>query len=262
MPDNERPWAKVFHDDDGAAARIQLEQIEARSFVLGSSMRFDPPFPLPGFPDRALRLAPEDLIPPKDGRPDPDGVARTDLTSVPGAFRWFLSTYGVHTPAALLHDRLIGDTRLEEVSDTDADRLFRLMLEALGVPFLRRWLMWAAVAFGTRWRAKGPQRALVALWAVLALAGMGTFVWALVTGNWVVAAVAAVAPIPAAALWGEQYGAGLVASYSAVWLAPPTVLGAIGYVIYWLLETVIAWFIHTFREEPRQGRSAVPYKDF
>lgn len=262
MSDQRLPWAEVFRDDDGNAARIRLEQLAARSFVLESSMRFRAPFPLGDIPDAALHLAPADLIPPTGGAPDPDALATTDLASVPGLFRWFLSTYGVHTPAALLHDRLVGGARVAGVSHTQAGRLFRLMLEALGVPFLRRWLMWAAVAFGTRWRAKGRARLLVGLWAVLALAGMSTFVWAAVTGNWIVAAIAAVAPVPAAALWGEQYGAGLVGAYSAIWLAPPTVLGAMGYGVYWCIEKVIAVFIHTFREDPRQGRSPVPYREF
>jgi hypothetical protein len=260
------PWEEVFRDGDGAdaPARVILEQITARTFVLGSSMRFEPPFELGAeVPEAALTLTPDDLKEKgKDGAPLPGARATTDLASVPGPFRWFLSTYGVHTPAVLLHDRLIGSTALQGVSDTQADRLFRLMLEALGVPFLRRWLMWAAVAFGTRWRAGGLQRALIAIWAILALGGMGTFVWALVDGQWIVAAIAAVAPIPAAALWGAQFGAGLVAAYSAVWLAPPTILGVIGYGVYWAIEWVIARVIHTRRRAPLQGRDPVPYREF
>ena len=102
----------------------------------------------------------------------PDSLPITDLTSVPGPLRWFVSPYGLHSPAALLHDRLVGAEAPEGFARADADRLFRHMLDCLGVPFLRRWLMWAAVAYGTRWSAKGVRRAAIVLWTVIAVAGM------------------------------------------------------------------------------------------
>ena len=96
MSDQRLPWGEVFRGDDGKAARIRLEQLAARTFVLESSMRFHPPIPLGDIPDAALHLAPADLIPRTAGPPDPDALATTDLASVPGLFRWFLSSYGVY----------------------------------------------------------------------------------------------------------------------------------------------------------------------
>ena len=248
---HEPPWGTVFVDPDAdppAPARIALEQVDKKAFVLGSAIRFTGESGVAGLPEAALTLRPDDLGP----------GARTDLASVPAALAWFVGRYGEHTPAVLLHDRLIGRPGLAGVTEQDADRFFRYMLHALGTPFLRRWLMWAAVAFGTRWRAKGRLRALVVAWSVLSLAGMGLFVWALVTGQWLVAAIAALAPLPASAMWGKQWGAGIVAAYSAPWLAPPTVLGAIGYYVYRAIEKVLSFIV----PDERTQDEPVEYPDF
>jgi hypothetical protein len=163
------------------------------------------------FPDAACVLRPADL-----GDP-----ALTDLASVPTALRWFVSTYDVHTPAALLHDRLIGPTNMPGVSDADADRFFRFMLKALGVRFVRRWMMWTAVAFGTR--SRNPRlRPLLIIWLLAAVAGISTLVYGSLVQNWCLVIVAAIAPFPASLLWGRQYGAGLTAAATAVWVLPPT----------------------------------------
>lgn len=74
---------------------------------------------------------------------------RTDFASVPRALNWALPRYGAYTLAAILHDRLwrhyvpAGDLTYRE-----ADTLFRQALDQLGVPRLRRWMMWAAVRWG------------------------------------------------------------------------------------------------------------------
>ena len=62
---------------------------------------------------------------------------RTDFASVPRAFVWLIPKYGRYTKAAILRD--------------DADGLFRRAMRELGVPFLRRWLMWGAVSVATQW---------------------------------------------------------------------------------------------------------------
>jgi Protein of unknown function (DUF1353) len=76
----------------------------------------------------------------------------TDFASVPRVFVWFLPRYGRYTKAAILHDYLwrfrVGDPDAP-VSRRDADGLFRRVMRELGVPFLRRWIMWTAV----RWAA-------------------------------------------------------------------------------------------------------------
>jgi hypothetical protein len=126
--------------------------------------------------------------------------------------------------------------------DEYADRYFRFMLEALGVKWLRRWMMWAAVALRTRWCAGNRQKALLALWVAAALAGIAAAVVGLVVQNWLVVGLASVAPFVFSLLWQRQYGAGLVASYTALWVLPPTVLGGLGYGIYLGLEAFAGLF--------------------
>jgi hypothetical protein len=81
---------------------------------------------------------------------DPTSLPTTDLTSVLGPLRWFVNTCGGHTPAALIHDRLTGiENGPFDLTDVLADQCFRFMLEAVRMSWLRRWVMWAAVAFRT-----------------------------------------------------------------------------------------------------------------
>lgn len=243
-------WRDCFIDPNTAAPleKIALEQIDKKTFSLRSSLEFTGNPGIDDIPAEALVLTPADLGP----------GSMTDLNSVPAAMRWFVGRYGIHTPAALLHDRLIGETAVDGVSDAEADRFFRFMLEALGVRFLRRWLMWAAVAFGTRWRAGGGRRILLVLWVIAALAGMVSFLAGLVIGNpWLVVA-AAVGPIPAAALWGRQFGAAILGAYCAPWLVPPTVVGAGGFAVYWIIEMLISVFV----SDKRGGNQPISYKGF
>lgn len=100
---------------------------------------------------------------------------RTDFASVPRIFVWFLPRYGKYTLAAILHDHLwrtvapAGDIRY-----VDADGLFRRAMRDLGVPFLRRWIMWAAVRWGALakrggrvgWLGQAPRVLLVTLLAL------------------------------------------------------------------------------------------------
>jgi Protein of unknown function (DUF1353) len=74
---------------------------------------------------------------------------RTDFASVPRVFVWFIPTYGRYTKAAILHDHLCDLSKAGEFDRRDADGVFRQAMRSLGVPFLRRWIMWAAV----RWEA-------------------------------------------------------------------------------------------------------------
>ena len=103
----------------------------------------------------------------------------TDLASIPRYLRWFESAYGAHTLAAIIHDDLIvkvpnggplGD-------DTLSDRFFREMLKSAGVPWLKRWIMWSAVALRSRWAVGGIRRLSVLVWLILSAAGITSFVW-------------------------------------------------------------------------------------
>jgi hypothetical protein len=75
----------------------------------------------------------------------------TDFASVPRAFQWLLPRYGAYTKSAILHDFLCDESKAGRFDRDDADGLFRRSMRELGVSFLRRWLMWAAVSAATRW---------------------------------------------------------------------------------------------------------------
>jgi len=72
----------------------------------------------------------------------------TDFASVPRIFVWFIPRYGRYTPAAILHDHLCRTQVPATISRLEADGIFRQAMRELGVPFLRRWIMWAAVRWG------------------------------------------------------------------------------------------------------------------
>ena len=71
----------------------------------------------------------------------------TDFATVPRIFFWLVPSYGAYTKAAILHDYLLTE---KLVSRADADGLFRRAMRELGVPFVRRWTMWAGVRAGSR----------------------------------------------------------------------------------------------------------------
>src|SRR5437763_6400752 len=82
------------------------------------------------------------------GRDEPFVVPKdfeTDFASVPLAFTWLIPRYGRYTKAAILHDWLSKRAVAGEFAWVDADGIFRRTMRELGVPLLRRWLMWAAV---------------------------------------------------------------------------------------------------------------------
>ena len=184
----------------------------------------------------------------------PDTLGPTDLASVPGPLRWFVNSYGAHTPAALIHDRLIGNKeRPAELTDQMADRYFRFMLKSVNVSWLRRWMMWAAIAIRSRWVSSVLNKAKLVLWVLLSIVGMTALVLAIVTPSWILAGVAVGLPFLAAGLWGRQYAAGLVATLAAPWLLPPTVLAAAGYLVYLVLEAITGGFTGgklTFKLQP------------
>ena len=70
---------------------------------------------------------------------------RTDFATVPFFLTWLVPRYGAYANAAVLHDWLLDET---DKRRCDCDGIFRRALRELGVPFLRRWVMWAAVKLG------------------------------------------------------------------------------------------------------------------
>lgn len=73
----------------------------------------------------------------------------TDLASVPRVAVWLLPRYGKYTKAAILHDYLWHEARAGLFNKYDADGIFRRAMRELDVPFVRRWVMWAAVRLGS-----------------------------------------------------------------------------------------------------------------
>jgi hypothetical protein len=95
----------------------------------------------------------------------------TDFASVPRIFVWLIPTYGSYTKAAILHDYLC---RTGEVTRRDADGIFRRCLLESGVPFLRRWMMWAAVRLGGRFAGTTPAEFVI--WVTVALPAAGLLI--------------------------------------------------------------------------------------
>lgn len=91
----------------------------------------------------------------------------TDFASVPRVFVWFIPRYGRYTKAAILHDYLCREyVPSGRISRIDADGIFRQAMRELGVPFLRRWIMWAAVRLGALTNAAGRKRWWAETWRV------------------------------------------------------------------------------------------------
>lgn len=131
------------------------------------------------------------------------------------------------------------------------------MLNDVRVRWIRRWLMWAAVAARTRSKSGLPKLLGLVVWALASLAGMAAAIVAVVTQSWPLLLMTALAPFVFAVLWGRQYGAGLVAALAAPWLVPPTVFGAAGFGVYAVLEGVAGLFVEKAddRPEPLSYRS-------
>lgn len=97
----------------------------------------------------------------------------TDFASVPQALTWLVPRYGRYTKAAILHDFLWRECAAGRFGWADADGLLRRAMRELEVPFLRRWLMWAAVrlaCIATRDVRSLWQQGPVALGQLLAVA--------------------------------------------------------------------------------------------
>jgi Protein of unknown function (DUF1353) len=80
----------------------------------------------------------------------------TDFASVPGLFTWLVPRYGRFTKAAILHDFLCDEAKEGRFIGSQADGIFRHVMRELGVGFIRRWVMWAAVRLGSGWGVFQP----------------------------------------------------------------------------------------------------------
>ncbi|MGH2709611.1 MAG: DUF1353 domain-containing protein [Actinomycetota bacterium] len=75
----------------------------------------------------------------------------TDLASVPLLLSWYAPRYGLYTKAAIVHDHLCKDRKGDRFQ---GDLVFRKRMEELGVPLVKRWVMWTDLAVNPRatWR--------------------------------------------------------------------------------------------------------------
>jgi hypothetical protein len=95
----------------------------------------------------------------------------TDFASVPRVFAWVIPPYGRYTMPAILHDYLWRVAVPEgQATWPEADALLRRSMRESGVPFLRRWIMWAAVRLASIKKPGGRQGWLRASWGALLIA--------------------------------------------------------------------------------------------
>src|SRR5918999_2146745 len=120
---------------------VELAQIGRNTFALRKGFTYT-------FGDESFVVHP---APPDADEPGEKGI--TDLASVPWILWWLVASYGRHTRAALVHDQLV-----DEIERHKADRIFRGALEELGIHWVRRWFVWAAVSFETTFRTFGRPR--------------------------------------------------------------------------------------------------------
>ncbi len=124
---------------------------------------------------------------------------QTDFASVPRILHWLILPYGAYTRAAVLHDWLLTelarwsrerrgngtpfgdnpanpDATLPPADSRDTDGIFRRVMQDLGVPWAKRWVMWAAVraaslfnpdrAYGRAFHKDAPRVLVIAVVAV------------------------------------------------------------------------------------------------
>lgn len=120
---------------------IDLRQVSPNAFQLLTAFQYV-------VPERGGKTY---EVPKHDTTLPPTPGNRTDLASVPFWLWWFVASHGRHTRAALLHDRLVNETKVDR---DEADRVFRFALEESDVRWMRRWLMWTAVSLATMMRRK------------------------------------------------------------------------------------------------------------
>lgn len=248
------PWRVVpdsgFQVADPSGS-VGIVQIDHKRFVVLHAFRFDDAeieaylvrkLVASGMDDAAARVAVDEArtFSPREDNP-------TDLASIPRIMRWFENPYGRHSLAALIHDELI----TKEVnggrlgSDTLSDRFFREMMKASGVPWLKRWIMWTAVAARSRLIAGGIRTWSMVLWMALCVVGLvlvvdafgaWLFDWPAPLDPWWLLAIATALPFVAARLWGEQWGASFVFAIIAFWIVPAAAFAGLGYATYLALE--------------------------
>lgn len=229
-----------FDPLDGGRVRLELRSVDGSVFSLLRRIGYqadgyDAPF-----------VVPADLA-----------TFRTDLASVPDLFTWLVPVSGLFAPAAVLHDSITDNSHVgPRLERTAADRIFRLAMRDLGTGIIRAWLMWAAVTIATLWVA--PDRArrlpvlltfglviglgavstldLIDVWNVLPWMGDRPWWIELLTGG----AAAVIVPGILAATWGRLWAAGLINGWALAILLHVTIVLAIIYGAYLVVERIVS----------------------
>ena len=220
--------------EQGCAARVQLEQVDAKEFRLLQAFRYVDP------EGRTFVVTPDILGP-------------TDLTSVPFGFRWFVNSYGRHTLPALLHDCLIDAQRAKRALQSGgtvpdrrgADDLFLAAMGEQRVAKIRRHVMWSAVTFNTRFCHLGwAARIGMILWTLAALGGTTLLYSGAVAAppHWAWIAIGAAGPLLFAWLWWRSAWAGICFGYGIALLLPAGIVVHVSFLLYWCLERLLAAF--------------------
>ncbi|MCB0891558.1 MAG: DUF1353 domain-containing protein [Propionibacteriaceae bacterium] len=187
-----------------ATTAVQLRLDTPRLFSLMTPFWYAPERPLPAGLDAALPATAPD--PPDDSARwlkvgDERRPPLTDLASVPGVLWGLIASYGRHTLAVLVHDRLsaYADEGAEGerfVRQTAADEVFFQALRDPGrpdfrAPWFRSLVLWAGVSAARYWRFNRP--------GFVALAGATLGLW--LAGWWLAQSIAGPAqPLAAAVL--------------------------------------------------------------
>ena len=152
-----------------ATTAVQLRLDTPRLFSLMTPFWYAPERPLPAGLDAALPATAPD--PPDDSARwlkvgDERRPPLTDLASVPGVLWGLIASYGRHTLAVLVHDRLsaYADEGAEGerfVRQTAADEVFFQALRDPGrpdfrAPWFRSLVLWAGVSAARYWRFNRP----------------------------------------------------------------------------------------------------------
>jgi len=113
------------------------------------------------------------------------GCLPTDLASIPAFTSRLVPKDGRHTQAALVHDAMIA-TRAkgevpdyepldEKLDDAEADAILRRGMGASGVPPVRRWMIWSAVALRTCFLFGSVRQKIVLIGSGLVFGTFGLF---------------------------------------------------------------------------------------
>jgi Protein of unknown function (DUF1353) len=227
---------------DETAPDILLKQVSPNAFQLLEGFRYQAPTA-----EKKVYTVPAH----DTGRPPDDPQNSTDLASVPAYLWWFVASYGRQTLPAVLHDRLIDD-RIQAPRREEADLVFRYALRESDVSWLRRRLMYVAVALATTWT---KSKLLIVLFAVH-LAGLPATVaaWRLGWVPWWLPVWVTLAGFA----WG--LGRWPLTVVALVLLGPPTILVWIALGVVWFIELVEE--VMTWRPgKPFERPKFIPYRE-